>query len=124
MFIVPYTNNQSTSSSTKQLDEKKSDSYIAQSLGANIMPIFNGAIQEISNINAGNNIIPEMARHSASKIFSKRAAPSTISSERFLNSRASLSPEFIHNEAATRISHVSNLYQEAPRFKNDIDILA
>ena len=53
-----------------------------------------------------------------------RQAPSAISSEQFLAAKAMMSPGFQHNAMATKISHISNLYSEAPRFRDQVDILA
>jgi len=57
-------------------------------------------------------------------ITSPRLAPSTVSAEQALQSRALLTPEFKQNIMATRILRTSNLHAEAPRFRNQIDILA
>lgn len=124
MINVPNITSQLSVPSTKRVDEKTTSSYLEQFTGANLVPILGEAIAEISKTNAGNSIIPEMARHSTSQILSKRGAPSSISSERFLKSRSLFSPEFIHNEAASRISRLSDSYREAPRFRSDVDILA
>lgn len=124
MFVAPDINGRIIPPPSKNSGEKTSDPYLGQVKNANGMPILSEAVTKISKINAGNSIIPEMRQHSGSQIFAKRSAPSAISSERFLKSKALFSPEFIHNEAASRINRVSNLYQEAPRFINDIDILA
>jgi hypothetical protein len=117
-------NSQVLVSSANKVDEKATSSYLEHFTGANLVPIVSETITEISKINAGNSIIPEMARHPNAQILSKRGAPSTISSERFLKSRSLFSPEFIHNEASSRISRLSDSYREAPRFRSDVDILA
>jgi len=57
-------------------------------------------------------------------IMSQRLAPSTISSERALEARSLMMPEFSHNVAATRALRISNLYADTPRFRNQLDILA
>jgi len=57
-------------------------------------------------------------------IASPRLAPSTISTEQALASRAQLAPEFIHNVMATRMLRTSNMYSDMPRFRNQLDILA
>lgn len=57
-------------------------------------------------------------------VFSPRLSPSTISTERALEARVMLGPEFRHNILATRIERTSNLLSEAPRFSKLIDILA
>lgn len=62
--------------------------------------------------------------HQPVMIASPRLAPSAISAEQALQSRALLTPEFKHNMMATRILRTSNLHAETPRFRNQIDILA
>jgi len=57
-------------------------------------------------------------------ITSPRLAPSAVSAEQALQSRALLAPEFKQNIMATRILRTSNLHAETPRFRNQIDILA
>ena len=57
-------------------------------------------------------------------ISSPRLAPSTISTERALEARSLLMPEFSHNVLATRMLRISNLHSEMPRFRNQLDILA
>ena len=62
--------------------------------------------------------------HQPIMIASPRLAPSAISAEQALQSRAMLTPEFKQNMMATRILRTSNLHAETPRFRNQIDILA
>ena len=57
-------------------------------------------------------------------IASPRLAPSTISTEQALASRAQMAPEFIHNVMVTRMLRTSNIYSDMPRFRNQLDILA
>jgi len=113
-----------TSRSAPIIGHSVFDSPSRQEGSANAVPVFNAPIEEIVKANPSKNIVAEQARHTLSKIFAPRGAPSTISSEKFLKSRSSFSPEFIHNEAATRSARVSNFYSETPRFRNDIDLLA
>ena len=91
---------------------------------ANIMPTVDIEGIATAKIDPTTRILPEIGRHSMTNIHAPRGAPSSISSESFLKSRASFSPEFIHNELNTRIARTSNLYAEAPRFRNDVDLLA
>ena len=57
-------------------------------------------------------------------IYHPKQAPSAITSENFLNARALLSAGFTHNVAQTKMARISNLYRDAPRFRNHVDILA
>lgn len=53
-----------------------------------------------------------------------RLAPSTVTSEQALQSRTLLTPQFQHNVMSTRMMRISNLFADAPRFRNQLDILA
>ena len=79
---------------------------------------------------SGQNLVP-ISRQSITGIDAPQAliyhpkqAPSAVTSENFLNARAMLSAGFTHNIAQTKIARISNLYRDAPRFRNDVDILA
>ena len=58
------------------------------------------------------------------QIYNPRQAPSAISSENFLAARALMSATFVHNIAMTKEARISNLYKDAPKFRDQIDILA
>ncbi|MDA9825470.1 hypothetical protein N9D03_07570 [Alphaproteobacteria bacterium] len=78
--------------------------------GQNLVPINR---QSITGIDAPQALI-----------YHPKQAPSAVTSENFLNARAMLSAGFTHNIAQTKIARISNLYRDAPRFRNDVDILA
>lgn len=78
--------------------------------GQNLAPINH---QSISGIEAPQALI-----------YHPKQAPSAVTSENFLNARALLSAGFAHNIAQTKMARVSNLYRDAPRFRNHVDILA
>ena len=124
MVYVPYTIDQKPLSVPLSRERALTGNFTEHSSFANSVPITSGPIPEIAQIKASNRVIPEQNNHSFAKIFSTRSAPSTVSSESALKARSIYSSEFIHNEAATRISRLSNSYSDAPRFRNDIDILA
>ncbi|MAW58000.1 MAG: hypothetical protein CBB93_009100 [Oceanospirillales bacterium TMED33] len=90
---------------------------------ANSMPSLRQTFLGIEGIpqtfNSKNNM-NELSR----PVFSPRLSPSTVSTERALEARVMLGPEFRHNVLATRIERTSNLLSEAPRFSKLIDILA
>jgi hypothetical protein len=67
--------------------------------------------------------VPDYTNMQHARIYSPRQAPSAITSENFLAARASLSPGFVHNAAQSNIARISNMYRDAPRFRNEIDIL-
>ena len=53
-----------------------------------------------------------------------RLAPSTVTTERALEARSLLAPQFQHNVMASLMARTSNLLADAPRFRNQLDILA
>ena len=124
MVYVPYTIDQKPLSVPLSRERALAGNFTEHSSFANSVPITSASIPEISQIKAPNRVIPEQNNHSFARIFSSRSAPSTISSESALKARSIYSSEFIHNEAATRISRLSNSYSEAPRFRSDVDMLA
>jgi hypothetical protein len=124
MYLSP--NITDTKPATAPFSQTRSSAELSfdQDFSANIMPMFDAIGTELTKIDPTSRILPEIGRHSMPHIRAPRGAPSAISAEHFLKSRISLSPEFVHNEAATRIARTSNLYAETPRFRNEVDILA
>jgi len=59
-----------------------------------------------------------------SSFFSPYLSPSTVTAETALLAKASMSPQFQHNIAMTKIAKLSNSLADAPRFRKQIDILA
>ncbi len=53
-----------------------------------------------------------------------RMAPSSISAEEFFLARASFSPAYNQNMAASRDARTSNIHEDSPRFRDQIDIIA
>ena len=72
---------------------------------------------------AGSNLSRDYIRQPM-MLTSPRLAPSTVTTEQAIQARNAMSPQFQHNVMATRMARTSNLYAEAPRFRNQIDILA
>lgn len=58
------------------------------------------------------------------QIRSNRQSPSAILTEQFLAARAASAPIFIHNTASVKAERISNLYADAPRFTNQLDVIA
>jgi len=71
-----------------------------------------------------NQTYKDYSQRPATVISHPRFAPSAITSEQFMNARALLSPGYIHQSAASKIARISNLYADAPRFSQQINILA
>jgi len=124
MVPLPYISDLKPKLSGFVRERSASNTIIEQDISANAMPNFGVSVSEVTKINPARNILPETGRQSMARIFSSRGAPSAVSAEQFLKSRMSFSPEFVHNEASSRISRTSNLYAETPRFRNEIDLLA
>jgi hypothetical protein len=124
MAFIPFLNEPKITSALTSRTRINEVSGLDKGGSANDVPVFDTNASEFSKIDPTIRILPEMGRRPMSYIQAPRGAPSTISSEHFLKSRASLSPTYIHNETATRMARTSNLYAEAPRFRNEVDILA
>ena len=124
MTFIPFVNEPKITSALTSRARINEMTGLDKGRTANDVPVFDANVSEIAKIDPTIKILPEIGRRPMSYIQAPRGAPSTISSEHFLKSRASLSPTYIHNEMATRMARTSNLYAEAPRFRNEIDILA
>lgn len=102
----------------------KSASSAALKDSASLMPVerqtnvFIEPAQPISRIFSEHSGLP------ISQIRSARQAPSAIVTEHYLQARAASNPVYIQNMSATRTERISNSYSDAPRFRNQIDILA
>ena len=90
---------------------------------ANLMPTPRQTINGIEAVHPPARTVPDFSNMQHARIYSPRQAPSAITSENFLAARANLSPGFVHNSAQSNIARISNMYRDAPRFRNEIDIL-
>jgi len=94
-------------------------------LDANIMPSGRQTMLGITSKPASETLGRDYPRQPQPAILRHpRQAPSGVSSEQFLAARALLSPAFQHSVMATKIARISNLHAEAPRFRDQIDIVA
>ena len=91
---------------------------------ATIMPTERQTTAYVEPMQPATRIFPENNQRVISQIRSFRQAPSTILTEQYLQARASASPVYIQNMGAVRTERISNLFSEAPRFRNQIDMLA
>jgi hypothetical protein len=91
---------------------------------ASSVPTLRQTTQGVEALLEAPRVSPQFSGLSLGQIRSSRQAPSSIVTEQFLASRISLSPAYIENMAASRAERISNLYADAPRFRNQIDILA
>ena len=95
----------------------------SSSIGANNVPNLRQTANGLMPAESTTAMHRQLPRQPVT-ITSPRLAPSAVSAEQALQSRALLAPEFKQNIMATRILRTSNLHAETPRFRNQIDILA
>ena len=91
---------------------------------ARVMPTLPEGTKAVAPSTQPSNLAREFHRKPLQQIYNPRQAPSAVSSENFLAARALMSAKFVHNIAATKEARISNLYKDAPKFRNHIDILA
>ena len=70
------------------------------------------------------HISAAMSGMQLSQIRSTRQAPSAVVTESFLAARAASAPVYIQNQSALKAERISNMFSEAPRFRNQVDLLA
>ena len=90
---------------------------------ANLVPTPRQTINGVETAHPTARLLPDFTNMQHARIYSPRQAPSAVTSENFLAARAGLSPGFVHNAAHSNIARISNMYRDAPRFRNEIDIL-
>ena len=91
---------------------------------ANNMPTLQQTIYGLAPVELTDSAHKFEKNQNQTIISHPRMAPSAITSEEFLIARSSLSPVYNHNMAETRNARISNLHEEMPRFKDQIDLLA
>tara|TARA_B100001093_G_scaffold420025_1_gene411788 strand:+ start:664 stop:1029 length:366 start_codon:yes stop_codon:yes gene_type:complete len=92
---------------------------------ANIVPSGRQTVLGLTSKPATENLSRDFNRQPQPMIISHpRQAPSAVSSEQFLSARSLMAPVFQHNILATKMARISNLHAEAPRFRDQIDLLA
>jgi hypothetical protein len=100
------------------------DTLATQPIAANSVPSQRQTAYGIEAVGITQNQHRQMNRQPATIINHPRLAPSTVTSEQFMSARASLSPGFVQQMAASKIARISNLYADTPRFSAQVDILA
>ena len=95
------------------------------SFDANIVPSGRQTILGVTGKPASETLSRDYTRQPQPMIISHpRQAPSAVSSEQFLAARSLMAPVFQHNILATKMARISNLHAEAPRFRDQVDLLA
>ena len=92
-------------------------------VSASLMPTERQSVNGVEVLRAGSKLGPNYPNMPHARIYHPKQSPSAISSENFLQARATLNPGFVHHVAQTNIARVSNLYRDVPQFKNELDIL-
>lgn len=95
-----------------------------RSYDASSVPTQKQTTQGVEALLEAPRIAPQFSGLSLGQIRSSRQAPSSVVTEQFLASRISLSPAYFEHTASSRAERISNLYADAPRFRNQLDILA
>ena len=91
---------------------------------ASSMPTSRQTTHGVEALLSTPRISAEISGMQLSQLRSNRQAPSAIVTEQFLAARILHAPGYMHHAASMKIEHISNLHTEAPRFRNQIDILA
>jgi len=91
---------------------------------ARVMPTLPQGTKAVSPSAQPHDLAGEFHKRPLQQVYNPSQAPSAISSENFLAARALMSATFIHNIAMTKEARISNLYKDAPKFREQIDILA
>jgi hypothetical protein len=92
---------------------------------ANIVPSGRQTMLGVTGKPASETLSRDYTRQPQPMIISHpRQAPSAVSSEQFLAARSLMAPAFQHNIMATKMARISNLHAEAPRFRDQVDLLA
>ena len=123
MFIPPQTEAPSAGKAKPVSGQANAVTTGSGMSSANLMPTPRQTINGIEAVHPPARTVPDFSNMQHARIYSPRQAPSAITSENFLAARASLSPGFVHNAAQSNIARISNMYRDAPRFRNEIDIL-
>lgn len=88
------------------------------------VPTLQQAVRVVEQAPQSPELAREFHRKPLQQIYSPRQAPSAVSSENYLAARALMTGTFVHNIAMTKEARISNLYKDAPEFRDQIDILA
>jgi len=90
---------------------------------ASLMPTSRQTVNGVEVIHPSSALPQNYQTMPQARIYHPKQAPSAVMSENFLAARAALNPGFVQNTAQTNIARISNLYRDAPRFWNELDIL-
>ena len=117
----------STAAVAQSIFSTKSLSTPATALAANFaipMPTNTDIGSAVSSIAPFFTNTSTITNQGQSKQFHPRAAPSSLLSEGFFSSRHTLAPVTMHNAAAIKAIYTSDLSKSAPRFEEEINLIA
>ena len=123
----PLLNTISNSNISKSVNIKNNMSQTNTQLfnvSANLMPSERQTTIGVTNPSAVTKSNNEMKRFTSQRIYHPNGAPSAVSSENFLVSKALSTPIYTHNIAQTKYAHISIWITEEPRFTKKVSILA
>ena len=120
MAFIPSNNSSFTRPNAALLIDEGASRH---STGARVMPTLPQGIKAVSPSAQPFDLAREFHKRPLQQVYNPRQAPSAISSENFLAARALMSATFVHNIAMTKEARISNLYKDAPKFRDQIDIL-
>jgi len=123
MFIHPQSETPSTGSTKPVSGQANAVTAGSGVSSASLVPTPRQTINGVETTHPTARLVPDFTNMQHARIYSPRQAPSAVTSENFLAARASLSPGFVHNAAQSNIARISNMYRDAPRFRNEVDIL-
>ena len=124
MVISPTIEPQSTRLSTAINAVDNSLSNSAQMSDATNMPSERQTSHGVVNLGQVEKKRPENSSLNFSLIRSRKGAPSTITAESYLLSRAMLDEVYTHNMAAIKREYISNILEDAPRYSHKLGISA
>ena len=123
MFIHPQSETPSTGSTKPVSGQANAVTTGSGVSSASLVPTPRQTINGVETTHPTARLVPDFTNMQHARIYSPRHAPSAVTSENFLAARAGLSPGFVHNAAQSNIARISNMYRDAPRFRNEVDIL-
>lgn len=124
MITMPMTDTLPTRLSAAIDSVDKSIAKTTQTGDATYMPSQRQTAHGLTNLTQSEKKYSEYNQTNLPFIRSRRGAPSAITAEQGLKSRASFDRPYMHNIAAIKREYVSNSYADAPMFRNQLDVMA
>ena len=102
----------------------KSNAKTSQTSDATYMPSQRQTAHGLGHLTQSEKKHSEYNHTNLPFIRSRRGAPSAVTAESVLKARAALDQAYMHNVAATKREYISNSHADAPRFRNQLDVMA